>query len=135
MPPSITNAKSDPLNVTLPFQNFISPSSVPQMMPQSTVPTPTSNQPAPSPSIESLANTKALSYVDPIPGNIQAADHPSLEDISHGVALISPCIVAENPHFSNTSHSADFGNTSVDGMVCPVAPSLKKMVTRTQTGS
>lgn len=33
VPPSITNAKSDPLNVTLPFQNFISPSSVPPMMP------------------------------------------------------------------------------------------------------
>uniref|UniRef100_A0A3Q7EV38 Reverse transcriptase Ty1/copia-type domain-containing protein n=1 Tax=Solanum lycopersicum TaxID=4081 RepID=A0A3Q7EV38_SOLLC len=81
------------------------------------VPTPTSNQPAPSPSIESLANTKALSYVDPIPGNIHATDHPSLEDISHGVALISPCIVAENPHFSNTSHSADFGNTSVDALI------------------
>jgi len=49
--------------------------------------------------------------------------------------LISPSVVAENPHSSNTSHSADFGNTSAVGMVCPAAPSLQKMVTRTQTGS
>jgi len=76
-----------------------------------------------------------LSDVDPITRHTHATDPPSQDDVSHGVALISPSVVAENPHSSNTSHSADFGNTSAVGMVCPAAPSLQKMVTRTQTGS
>nr|AAU90288.2 Polyprotein, putative [Solanum demissum] len=122
VPPSITNAKSDPLNVTLPFQNYVSPSSVPPMMPQSSVPTPTSNQPSLSPSIESLTNPRSLTYVDPITGHTHATDPPSQDDVSHGVALISPSVVAENPHSSNTSHSGDFGNTSAVGSLKPKKP-------------
>ncbi|KAG5597214.1 hypothetical protein H5410_038446, partial [Solanum commersonii] len=114
---------------------FYHPWIVPPMMPQSSVPTPTSNQPSPSPYIESLTNPRSLTYVDPITGHTHAIDPPSQDDISHGVALISPSVVAENPHSSNTSHSADFGNTSAVDMVCPAALSLQKMVTRTQTGS
>ncbi|KAG5617227.1 hypothetical protein H5410_017051 [Solanum commersonii] len=77
---------------------------IPPMMPQSSVPTPTSNQPSPSPFSKSLTNPRFLLSVDPITGHTHATDPPSQDDVSHGVALLSPSVVAENPHSSNTSH-------------------------------
>ncbi|KAG5610905.1 hypothetical protein H5410_022186 [Solanum commersonii] len=129
VPPSITNTNSEPLNVTLPFHTCVSPSRIPPTMPQSSLPTPLSNQPSSSPSIESLTNHISPSFVAPIVGLTSATNSPSHDGVSHGVDLPSLSIVAENPHSFNTSHAADFSNTSATGMFCPAASPLQKMVT------
>ncbi|KAK6791387.1 hypothetical protein RDI58_010468 [Solanum bulbocastanum] len=72
-------------------------------MPQSSILTPPSNLPSPSPYIEYLANHIPPSFFALIVGHTSATDLPSHDGVSHGVDLPSLSVVAENPHSFNTS--------------------------------